>query len=81
MRLFSRSVLLMGLFFAATSMMTIQKSTRVIFFGDSITEAGAKPGGYITKIGDALKQRGQDSGYDLIGAGIGGNYREVSQWQ
>jgi lysophospholipase L1-like esterase len=45
----------------------------VVFFGDSITEAGAKPGGYIVKIKETLAQKGQGSKYDLIGAGIGGN--------
>lgn len=50
-----------------------QKPKRVIFFGDSITQAGAQPGGYIIRIGDALKQKGLSGQYDLIGAGIGGN--------
>ncbi|HEX9511899.1 MAG TPA: SGNH/GDSL hydrolase family protein [Puia sp.] len=49
------------------------KTTRVVFFGDSITEAGAKPGGYIVKMKDALTQKGLGSQYDLVGAGIGGN--------
>jgi lysophospholipase L1-like esterase len=49
------------------------KSTKVVFFGDSITQAGAKPGGFIIKMAETLKQKGLDSQYDLIGAGIGGN--------
>jgi lysophospholipase L1-like esterase len=49
------------------------KTTRVVFFGDSITQAGAKPGGYIVKMKDALTQKGLGSQYDLVGAGIGGN--------
>jgi lysophospholipase L1-like esterase len=49
------------------------KVTRVVFFGDSITQAGAKPGGYIVMMKDALTQKGLGSQYDLIGAGIGGN--------
>jgi lysophospholipase L1-like esterase len=74
MRLFSRSVLLLTLFIAGTSMMAfVLKPTRVVFFGDSITQAGAKPGGFITRIADALKQKDLSSQYDLIGAGIGGN--------
>ena len=40
---------------------------KVIFFGDSITQAGVRPGGYITLMQQAGSQ------YDLIGAGIGGN--------
>jgi len=50
-----------------------QKVKRVLFFGDSITEAGAKPGGFITKIGDALSKKGLANQYELIGAGVGGN--------
>jgi lysophospholipase L1-like esterase len=48
------------------------KTQKVIFFGDSITEQGAKPGGYILRMKDALEKRNLP-GYDLIGAGIGGN--------
>jgi lysophospholipase L1-like esterase len=62
------------LFAAVTSLTVIHhKPARVVFFGDSITEAGAKPGGYIVKIKETLAQKGQGSKYDLIGAGIGGN--------
>ena len=52
---------------------TIQERKRVIFFGDSITEAGVKPGGYISVLGDLMKQKGVDKNFDLQGAGIGGN--------
>jgi lysophospholipase L1-like esterase len=48
------------------------KTQKVIFFGDSITEQGAKPGGFILKMKDALEKK-NIAGYDLIGAGIGGN--------
>jgi len=54
------------------SSMTFRKTQKVIFFGDSITQAGAKPGGYIMKMKDALAKKG-NSDYDLVGAGIGGN--------
>jgi isoamyl acetate esterase len=56
----------------ATSFVTMQKKQRVVFFGDSITEAGVKPGGYITVLDQQLKQRGGNE-YDLIGAGVSGN--------
>jgi isoamyl acetate esterase len=49
------------------------KTQKVVFFGDSITEDGARPGGYIVKMKEALQQKGNGSDYDLIGAGIGGN--------
>jgi isoamyl acetate esterase len=72
MKLFVRSLILLSVFIGVTSMVP-QKITRVVFFGDSITEAGAKPGGYITKIGEALQAKGLTNLYDLVGAGIGGN--------
>lgn len=51
----------------------IQKKQRIVFFGDSITEAGVKPTGFITRLGEMLKQKGLDNNYELMGAGIGGN--------
>jgi lysophospholipase L1-like esterase len=72
MRLLSRSVILAVLFVIMVSFVP-EKSTRIIFFGDSITEMGARPGGYITRIGDALTQKGLAAQYDLVGAGVGGN--------
>lgn len=53
--------------------MTTQKSKRVIFFGDSITQAGVNAGGYITKMKEHLEKNGLKSQYELSGAGIGGN--------
>jgi len=49
------------------------KPTKVIFFGDSITQAGVGPNGYITKMKAALESQGIKDKYQLIGAGIGGN--------
>ena len=49
--------------------MSVAKPTRVVFFGDSITQAGVKPGGYI----DILQKTMPADKYELIGAGIGGN--------
>lgn len=57
---------------ALTAFTTMQKK-KVVFFGDSITEAGVKPGGYVVKVGElAAKEKLADQ-YELIGAGIGGN--------
>jgi lysophospholipase L1-like esterase len=47
------------------------KKIKVVFFGDSITEAGVKPGGFIS-IDDSLLNTGT-AAYDLIGAGVSGN--------
>lgn len=49
------------------------KKTRVVFFGDSITELGVRDGGYITKIESLIKQDGLSGRIELIGAGVSGN--------
>lgn len=46
---------------------------KVIFFGDSITQAAVKPGGYIVKISELASKEKVGDKYDFIGAGIGGN--------
>lgn len=52
---------------------TVQEKTKVIFFGDSITQAGVNPGGYIRRIDSMCTAEGQKENYEFIGAGIGGN--------
>ena len=52
---------------------TVQEKTKVIFFGDSITQAGVNPGGYIRRIDSMCAAEGQKENYEFIGAGIGGN--------
>lgn len=53
--------------------MTFLKKTKVVFFGDSITQAGVNPGGYIDLMNKKLVENKQDANYELVGAGIGGN--------
>ena len=48
------------------------KKIKVVFFGDSITEAAVKPKGYIT-IDDSLLNAGGRGSYELIGEGVSGN--------
>ncbi|RYY60861.1 MAG: G-D-S-L family lipolytic protein [Chitinophagaceae bacterium] len=50
-----------------------QNKKKVIFFGDSITQAGVQPGGYITRIDSMSRKEGKSDQFDFIGAGIGGN--------
>jgi len=50
-----------------------QKKIKVIFFGDSITQAGVQPNGYITKLISIIKQSHLPNYVELAGAGIGGN--------
>lgn len=45
------------------------KPKKIIFFGDSITQAGVQPGGYV----DLIKKALDPAKYEVIGAGIGGN--------
>lgn len=65
-----------AVFIAATLLMaftTPPKKKKVVFFGDSITQAGVNPGGYITKMDSIIKAEGQAGNYELVGAGISGN--------
>ncbi len=57
----------------ALSFVHLQKRTRVVFFGDSITQGGIGPKGYIAKLDSMIKQQGLGSNYELVGAGISGN--------
>ncbi len=58
---------------SVTSFTTLDNPTRIVFFGDSITQAGVGKTGYITKMAEMLGTLGLASKYELIGAGIGGN--------
>ena len=46
---------------------------KILFFGDSITQAGIGKSGYITKMAEMISSKGLSDKYELIGAGIGGN--------
>lgn len=72
MKFYLRTALLSLICITAMSMMK-QKKTRIVFFGDSITQAGVGPSGFITKMQKMLQDKGTASQYELIGAGIGGN--------
>jgi lysophospholipase L1-like esterase len=48
-----------------------RQAARVVFFGDSITEAGVGPKGYVTLIKDSVQRRRSNS--EIIGAGVSGN--------
>ena len=50
-----------------------QKKQHIIFFGDSITQAGVTPGGYIMRIDSMCTAEGMKESYQFTGAGIGGN--------
>lgn len=53
-----------------------QQKTKIIFFGDSITELGVKKDryvGYILKMDSMLKVEKKNDQYELVGSGISGN--------
>lgn len=60
-------------FIVAALLTTQDVKKKVIFFGDSITEAGVKPGGYVLKVADLAAKENKSTQYDFIGSGIGGN--------
>jgi isoamyl acetate esterase len=62
-----------AIFLFGLTAFVLQQKKKVLFFGDSITEAGVNPGGYITKIGQLVAKDGLTGQYDLVGAGISGN--------
>ncbi len=64
---------LLFLIVVASAFVPVQKKQKVVFFGDSITQAGVEKNGYITVLGDMLDKSGHKDQYELIGAGIGGN--------
>ncbi|MFT4095456.1 MAG: GDSL-type esterase/lipase family protein [Niabella sp.] len=49
------------------------KKKKVIFFGDSITQQGAGPGGYIPKIDSLCKLDKLQDNFEFTGKGISGN--------
>jgi len=51
----------------------MQKKKKIIFFGDSITELGVKPRGYIVKLDSMLEKMNLKNNYDLVGSGFSGN--------
>jgi lysophospholipase L1-like esterase len=51
----------------------LKKGDRIVFLGDSITQGGVSPKGYVTLIKKALAEKHKDLGIEVIGAGISGN--------
>ncbi len=58
---------------ATLSSFIVQQKKKVVFFGDSITQAGVQPGGYILKVGELASKENKADQFDFIGSGIGGN--------
>lgn len=55
------------------SFRAMDNPTRIVFFGDSITQAAVNKGGYIDLMNQMLTQAKKNTQYELVGAGISGN--------
>ncbi|MCW3087603.1 MAG: Lysophospholipase [Sediminibacterium sp.] len=68
-------LILLALFVGCMILMSFNynKKKKVVFFGDSITAAGVRPGGYIRIMDSLIRQEGAENNYELVGAGIGGD--------
>lgn len=64
----SLSVILPVLLFIATSFTGTRQVKKIIFFGDSITELGVKPGGFVTLLDSIAKSSNKQ--FEMIGSGI-----------
>lgn len=62
-----------GLLLVLLSAFSVMQKKKVVFFGDSITQAGVGATGYITVLQQTLAKTGKANQFELIGAGIGGN--------
>ncbi len=56
-----------------TAPVALKKGDRVVFLGDSITQAGAGPKGYVTLVRTELAKESKGPQVEVIGAGISGN--------
>jgi lysophospholipase L1-like esterase len=62
---------LLSLVSCSSRYFALRNNDRIVFFGDSITQMGVKPNGYIALIKDSLSR--ELPSIEIIGAGIGGN--------
>lgn len=51
----------------------LKKGDRVVFLGDSITQGGGGPKGYVTLFKNAMAEKHKDLGIEVFNAGISGN--------
>lgn len=68
-----KSLFVIVILIVLLSLMSKQKKQHIIFFGDSITQLGENPGGYIMRIDSMCKQEGLSSKFEFTGSGISGN--------
>lgn len=68
-----KSVFVVIILIVLLSLMPRQKKQHITFLGDSITQLGANPGGYIMRIDSMCKQEGLSNKFEFTGSGISGN--------
>ena len=51
----------------------LQQDDTLVFLGDSITQQGKRPGGYVSLVSEALEEKFPEQDIRVIGAGVGGN--------
>lgn len=73
MNLFKKTLLTLLAFIGIAATKPSAPPLKIVFFGDSITQQGILPNGYIDKMKTMLEKQGIKDNYQLIGAGIGGN--------
>ena len=71
--LWSWILLVPAVSFADEPAVKLKANDRIVFLGDSITQGGAGPNGYVTMIRQALDKKHADLKIEVIGAGISGN--------
>lgn len=57
----------------STGQEMISENSRIVFLGDSITQAGARPGGYVSIVEAAIQENHPELKVEIVGAGISGN--------
>jgi sialate O-acetylesterase len=67
------SILFSALFFLVLQATALKQGERIVFLGDSITQAGARGNGYVRQVDDAIQRQHPDYGVTVIGAGISGH--------
>lgn len=66
------SILALSTNFAFGQLM-VPKDSRIVFLGDSITQAGIAPSGYVTIVRREVEKAAPGKNIEIIGAGISGN--------
>lgn len=71
---FSLTVLMLGAVRPSLAKdIKLKSGDRIVFLGDSITQAGAGPEGYVTLVKAGIASKLKDEKIEVIGAGISGN--------